>query len=127
KMGTAYRNLGQTERALECFNNAVTIEPSGQNEAWFDIGKLYYAQEDFERAVEALQKGAKSENDDFAHWLGVSHAQLGQYEEAKNFLLKFIRKRPDDYEAWFNLGVTYSRLSDFENTVICLKESVKFQ
>lgn len=95
-----YENLmnEDVEKALEfCIN---TLKESNNPEVYIYIGECYMALNEFEEAIEAIDKGIAngSVNINFAKSLkGESLFYLERYEESKEIFLGLLKERPNSF------------------------------
>jgi tetratricopeptide (TPR) repeat protein len=54
-MGYAYSNLGDKEKAIECYQKAIDIKPD-YHDAYYNMGNAYSNLGDKEKAIECYQK-----------------------------------------------------------------------
>lgn len=95
-----YENLmnEDVEKALEFC--AKTLEETNNPEVYIYIGECYMALNQFEEAIEAIDKGVSngSVNINFAKSLkGESLFYLERYEESKEIFLDLLKERPNSF------------------------------
>jgi len=103
-LGVAYRETGNPDEALDCFEKAVEFVP-GMAEAWNNLG---VAQDEFnlsENAADSYIKAIEIRPDyTSAHFnLGLSLQKLKRFKEAEDHYNKVLEARPDDEAAQFML------------------------
>lgn len=81
QLGISYFRLNQPAKAEQYLQQALALNPQNKNAARF-LSQLQYRE-----AVDAIE--------------------AGRYQEAAKTLRDFVDRRPDDAEAWFNLGLAY--------------------
>ena len=64
-MGVAYRAKGNYDKAIECYQKAIELNPD-LAKAYYNMGVAYYAKGNFDQTIECLQKAAR---------LGDAHSQ----------------------------------------------------
>jgi tetratricopeptide (TPR) repeat protein len=76
KMGRCCREMGQIDRALECYNQAITIDPTF-GVAYTNMGTIYVLQEKYAEAADIYEKGLpqidKSQSD---YWTAYANYAL---------------------------------------------------
>ena len=106
-------------------------------EDYFNTGKKYYYQQDYDKALEYFQKSfqmqERSGRDPFPVLymnIGACYLHNGNYTEAEEYLKKAIKRFPDAWTnkkslAYSNLGVVYFKKGDFNNAVECQKKAIQ--
>jgi len=56
--------------------------------------------------------------------LGFSHYELGNYQDAKNILLPYIEKNPNDLESVVRIGEIYAHLGDLVSSNLSLNSAI---
>lgn len=59
--------------------------------------------------------------------LGFLNVQTNRFSEAGSYLKKAVELYPNFFEAWFNLGLAYKGMGDFENTVFAYKKALELE
>ena len=129
-IGAANKNLGNTERALEAFKNALKLEPQN-SEGFVNLGNTYKDQGKYEDAIAAYEtaitinhKNTKAYNN-----LGVAFREHGKHEKAIDAFNHVIKFEPKNAMAFNNLGNVYRDLKLYQkaeenyNEAIELKEN----
>jgi tetratricopeptide (TPR) repeat protein len=83
------------------------------------VGMLYLKQENYVKAVEALEKVPLEEEITFglANNLGVTYLAMNEYAQAEKNLLVAIRLNPSYPLAYFNLATLYMRTGEMDKAV----------
>lgn len=116
--GIMAHDEGEYEKAIECYNKALKIEPSSCK-AFYEIAYSYYALEDYKKAVKYLKKAEKAKKyriDEtmlYSMW-GSILDDWGKLEEALKIYSKGVNLS-NNHLLFYNRGVTYYRMSDIEN------------
>jgi tetratricopeptide (TPR) repeat protein len=129
-LGAANKNLGNIERAIEAFTNALKLEPQN-SDGFVNLGNTYKDQGKYEDAIVAYEtaitinhKNTKAYNN-----LGVTFREHGNYEKAIDALNHVIMLEPKNAMAFNNLGNVYRDLKLYQqaeenyNEAIELKEN----
>jgi spermidine synthase len=128
--GTAYAKLGQYQRAIEDFNQAIRLEPddalayNSRGFAYNQLGQYQLAVKDFNQAIRLEPDDALAYNS-----RGFAYNQLSQYQLALDDFNKAISLQPDDVAAYNNRGVAYTQLGQYQlalddfNKAISLKSN----
>ena len=109
QMALAYDLLGQRDKAIEIYTRAIenqTSEESKKN-LWFNLGRLYYNAEDYDKAAESFIQVVEIDSTDFDATFNTGNAflKLKKYPEAIEYFEKAIEIRPDFSGGWNNLGI----------------------
>ncbi|MCK9398791.1 MAG: tetratricopeptide repeat protein [Bacteroidales bacterium] len=70
------------------------------------------------QALSALPQSHQLYNN-LAFWLD----EWGRYDEAISSFRKAVEIKPDYHEAWYNMGISYSKKGDIQNARICYAEA----
>jgi len=110
RIAFSYDQLGESEKAIDAYKKALSVFPDN-TDLIYNLGRLYYMQENYEKAIENFKKIAdKNPNDyDAVYNTAMSYLRAEKNEEAIPFFKKAIEIKPDSYDAWNNLGVVYVR------------------
>jgi len=121
--GACYQGLGQFEMAVECYEKAITINPS-YYKAYYnlggilqDLGKLNASIECFEKALSIKPDYADANNN-----IGNVFKELGQFDNAIKSFEKAIEVKPDYAEAHYSLGQIFQDLGKMEAAISSYQE-----
>ncbi|MEP6923616.1 MAG: tetratricopeptide repeat protein [Pyrinomonadaceae bacterium] len=109
QLGLLYNQRRQTDEARKHFEKAVEIEPQ-EIDANYELGKIARQTGDLQTALARFSVVAE-QNDKYAGseiWreIGTTYFAAKAYGEAREFLEKFIERRPFDPEGLYLLGQT---------------------
>ncbi len=116
--GVDFWNNKNFSKALELFNEAVSLKPHdyrgyyGRGNAYADLQQYEAAISDFTRAVELNPNFANAYNN-----RGVAYRHLKQYEQAISDYNRAIEINPNDAYAYNNRGVAYNYLKQYEQAI----------
>ena len=110
-LGAAYSDAGKNEKAVECFREALKVEPRFQN----GLLNLSNSLLKLNRPKEALDTTMQLINIDknattkppVAFTLGLSLAGVGRYDDAVSVFRNILAAMPDDPQAHKALGLVY--------------------
>ncbi len=126
--GLAHDKLGQYEKAIEDFNQAVRLDRhdisayKNRGLTYAKMGLHQLALENFQAAVRINPLDA-----DVYKNRGITYAGLGQYQNALDDFQKALTLVPDDFRVYYNRGVAYTELRRYReafedfNTAVRLK------
>jgi tetratricopeptide (TPR) repeat protein len=142
KQGVEYYKLGQIEKAIASYDQALHFKPDN-HQAWNNRGVALYNLGQFEQAIASYDQAIQIKPDYHGAWknrgialrdlgiyidedireYGTWHNQsvalekLGQFEEAISSFDKALRFKPDDHETWHNRGYALEKLGQFEQAI----------
>jgi tetratricopeptide (TPR) repeat protein len=112
-LATIYTRQRRYEDAATEFEGALRLDPHD------DVTRAAYLQNlllrsKFEVALPIAQEYCSNHPDDFeaVYLLGVVERELGNYSEARKFLLQAAKKNPQHYATRYNLGLVYAKLGE---------------
>ncbi|MBI5198014.1 MAG: tetratricopeptide repeat protein [Nitrospirae bacterium] len=111
-LGVVYAELLQWKEAVAEYRAALSnsryLTPQ---RAYFNLGKVYFNQDQFIDALSAFQEAAKIQPDEglFHFWAGKSHERLGKPKEAIAAFQEAARRIPDSGEIHYSLGTVLLR------------------
>ena len=125
--GYAHAQNRQHARAIECFQEAVRLEPDVP-EAWNLLAQTYRDSGRPERAVQVLENALTILRDApvTAYLLGESYTDLRRNDRAANAYRQAIQLDGGFVEAWAGLGRAYARsgrISDAREVAYTLEKS----
>jgi tetratricopeptide (TPR) repeat protein len=109
------RKLGQTERALQAYEEAVQLYPE-LTEAHLQIVSLLVETGRDEDAARMAERGIGNcpDAEDLYHAVGAVHERGGRNDQAQAVLKKLLERKPECAEAWFRSGAAHFALREFE-------------
>ena len=104
-MGIAYHQLGDLDRAVAAYKNAIALKPDGA-EAYYNLANTFKAQRLFDEAIFCYER-VVSINPMFAeayYNMAKSMQEQCRNDEAIECLRQYLRINPQGAEAYNNLG-----------------------
>lgn len=137
-----YDNKGEPDKAVEYYQKALEKRPE-DTDLIFNLGRYFYMKSQYDQAIEQFRKVIQLSPDDFDATVNVGNAFLsmgqnkykelkkyeddgkdipaaglsemkGFFKEAVTFLEKAVSLKPEDSNAWYNLGVAYINSGETE-------------
>ena len=107
-LGVTLHLAGRYEQAIKHLLEATRLDDQLWG-AFLFLGMDYYQTHQFELALGALQRSSvlNPELVETQRWLGLSHAALGEYDEAVSRMLRVVGANGRDSEALFALARAY--------------------
>jgi len=123
--GVCYKETGQLEMAVSCFEKATEIKPDFAD-AHFNLGLSLQELNQLEAAVKSYEVTlAIHSNYTKAHNnLGIIYKELGQMGAAVKSYEQAIDAQPDYAEAHNNLGVIMQELGQLDEAAKCYEKAI---
>ncbi|NES83085.1 MAG: tetratricopeptide repeat protein [Moorea sp. SIO2B7] len=124
----SWTNQERRHRILEIKEVIDEIYQNNYNQAnlWREIGLIYAASQEYEKAIASYDKALDINLDDDAAWYnrGIALGNLGRYEEALISFKKALDINPNDDAAWYNIGIALGNLGRDEEAIIFFKKAL---
>ena len=119
--GYAYAQLGKYDKAADCFEEMVRLQPDAML-GWNLLAQSQRAARQPQRAVQTLNNALLIRADSPATWylLGESYSDLGRNQLAAQAYRQAVRLNREFPQAWYGLGRCYARQGrqkEFEQVV----------
>lgn len=127
-IGAANKSLGNIERALEAFTNALKLEPQ-HSDGYVNLGNTFKDQGEFKKAIAAYETAISVNNKNTKAYnnLGVTLKELGNYEKAIDTLKQVIILEPKNAMAFNNLGNVYQDLKLYQKAEESYNEAIELK
>jgi predicted O-linked N-acetylglucosamine transferase (SPINDLY family) len=125
--GFVLYQLKKFDEAMLSFKNSLEIQPQ-QRFPHKSISLIYIAQNNYEKANEALEKAIEiNEPDDLKIWseFGNLCQHFGRFSEAINFYDRSIALDPSSSEVHFNKGVAQGELKNWKQALQSYENCLK--
>ncbi len=117
RLGVAYRNIGQPERANMYLTKAFEMREHSSERDKLHIASTYYlfVTGEQQKAIETFTLWGQTYPRDWLPFLnqGVAYASIGQYEEAVEATRESLSLYPENVTAYENLGTFYLALNRY--------------
>lgn len=142
-LGIAYRNLGDTKRAIQFLEQDLVIvrelrDRRGEGVALGSLGNVYLSSGDFQQAIEfyeqyltiAREVGERRHEGDVLSNLGVAYRRLGdteraiRFHEQSLFIARELGNRRGEGISMGNLGLAYWDLGETERAIQFYEQSL---
>jgi tetratricopeptide (TPR) repeat protein len=129
-IGFAQNKLGRPDQAVTALNQGLSIDPKDADSLTL-LADIYFAQvrQNPATAKQLISVGERliAVRDDERAWglLGQAYLIDKQYAKAAPLLDKFARAHVESGGAWYNLGVSLSRSSQWKPAAEALEKTVK--
>ena len=108
ELGKIYRELGESEKAIESFQNAIALDDKHEH-AYNNLGLVYTDLRLYILAIEMFQVALalSPENPAFSNNLGYAYNMTEQFDEAFTAYHSAIESDPTFVDAYYNLADAY--------------------
>lgn len=119
--------IGDSDRALHAYESALRHNPYSAP-ALTQIAAQYRSREQFQKAIEILQRLLNVDQGNGETWgaLGHSYLMLDDIPKAFGAYQQALQFTPQEARIWFGLGVLYDRTGQWENAEEALSKVLKF-
>ena len=111
------------------FNNALRIRP-GSKEALYNLGMFYQESRQYARAIGTYQVLSKVDTTfrDAPYNIGyINLVYLQNFRQAIEYFTKAIARDPKYAEAWYNRGLSYEQLKDYQKAYDDYQKTLKLK
>lgn len=120
-LGFTYRQMGNNDEAIRCFENVIEQNPKDVL-AYNHLGAIHALQGDQTKAIEAYQRGLQFDpNHPILHFnIARSYAEIGESQKALSHYEAALRAKPgwlDAIEEYTNLLLKSNKVEQAEETV----------
>ncbi|MFO7864783.1 MAG: tetratricopeptide repeat protein [Salinivirgaceae bacterium] len=126
-LGYVYAQLGN-KQTIDHYENAIRLQPDNP-EAVYNLAMYYQDNGMYEEALELYRKGLEEIDPDMQHFLFntayVYENYKNNYDTAITLYQKVIDRFPDDYRAFYRMGLCYEELGKPEDAMAHYDMSLK--
>lgn len=119
-MSNKYLNKQNNQKAIPLLKKVIELNPDDA-ESKYQLGSIYFAQEDYEGANACFDEAIQlnPDNPDYHFAIGLTYEKKELFDEAVTSLQKAAELNPENPEVYYRLGIIF----DFQEKY---KEAVKF-
>jgi len=124
--GTALGQVGKYQKAIECFDKAIEINPNYIN-ALNSKGTALHYLDDYQKAIECYDKAIEINPEDADAWCakGLSLTCLKNYQKAiEECFDKAIEINPEDADVWYSKGTALTYLTKYLEAIECYDKAL---
>lgn len=108
--------LGNVERAISAFQ--ALSKKMDESVVYYELGRLYYTQENNNEAIEELEKAYKMEpNPLYARLLGELYLATGQNKEGAKLYADLSDRQPDEEEFYLQQALFLVRAQEIDDAI----------
>jgi tetratricopeptide (TPR) repeat protein len=127
ELAFCYEQSENFDKAIAINSQIIDIDPFA-NEAWFNLGQLYFALQDFPKALEAYEYALVIDENDSLTCIQKAHVhfQLNQFEEAIDAYEDY--KNISGYGNWQTdifIAECYEKLEKYDESITYYKQSLE--
>ena len=118
ELAFCYEQTSENLQAIDTYNRIINID-SYSSEAWFNMGQVYFAEQDFANAINAYDFALAINDNDPLTTLQKAHAhfQNGEYTDAIDTYNEYIKSAIDLWQVHLFIGESYERLEQFDKAI----------
>lgn len=123
--GLHFVQLGLLDKAIACFQKAVTLDPN-YIEALYNLGLAYVDKQQPEQAIAIWQEVVTISPDHIDTWwnLGTLFAQHHQIQEAISCYQQVLEYQPDSEAIYICLGGLFALAEDWQTAIECYEVAI---
>ena len=116
KLAELYEKNGELDKAEDEYIKIIELKPK-KYENYYKLALDYNKEQKQEQAIEILKEVLKQKADylDVSICLGSILYETEMYKEAINVFQDALKYNPGEYKLYYYMGMTYTRLNDFQN------------
>ena len=116
KLAELYEKNGELDKAEDEYIKIIELKPK-KYENYYKLALDYNKEQKQEQAIEILKEVLKQKADylDASICLGSILYEAEMYKEAINVFQDALKYNPGEYKLYYYMGMTYTRLNDFQN------------
>lgn len=118
ELAFCYEQLVDSDMAIDTYNRIINID-SYLPEAWFNLGQVYFVQQDFQKALTAYDFVLVINENDSLACLQKAHAhfQLEQYQEAVEAYADYGKMTSENWQTQLFIGESYEKMERFDEAI----------
>jgi len=126
ELAFCYEQNENFAKAIEVNIRIIDIDPFA-NEAWFNLGQLYFAKQDFQKALDAFEYALAIDEKDSLTCIQKAHVQfqLDMFEEAIETYQEY--KKMTTYGSWQTdifIAECYEKMEKYEESIAYYQQSL---
>lgn len=125
ELAFSFERTEEVEKAIATYNKLIKLDPF-TSEAWFNLGQIYYSQNNYQLALEAFEYASAIRPEDSLTCLqkGHTHYQLQQYNEALSEYFAFNEMTSSQHTLYF-IGECYEQMENYPEALRYYLDALK--
>ncbi len=125
KLGNLFLNFNRTDRAIECFQRGLEIEPSFQT--YYNLAVVLTAEGRSAEAKAAYQNALEINPDHADSYYGLCKVaeQQNDLQQALTHCQQAVERSPDSFAASYTLGTLLLKLNRWEDAAVAYQQALK--
>lgn len=130
---SASKKTNQEDKAKNFYIALIQENPKNYH-AWFYLGNYYRENHEWEKSIDAYKNVVDLKPDYYSYffltaWDYIHEAskEINQEGKIANFYIEQTQENPQNYDAWFQLGVYYSENEEWEKSINAYKETLRIE
>lgn len=127
QLAVCNEQLGLADEAIRIYNLALDIDPYN-NDAWFNLGQIYFANAKYDEALEAYDYAAITGKDDYQAYLQKAHCyfQKESYQKALEAYRDYAH-RANDFSApvYVFIGECFEQMENIDEAYSYFEKATK--
>ena len=107
--------------SINFLNEYIEVEPS--SEAFFELGKALFFNEEYDKSIEYLEKSDDYRSDAY---IGLDYFKKEDFENAISHFKRFLKDNHNETILSY-LMISYERVCDWRNAVVCGEELLEIK
>lgn len=126
--GSVIQDNSDMDAALLKYRVAAIATPNSA-QLWNNIGMCFFGKQRYVASIACLKRALYLDPFEWiiAYNLGLVHLNTGQYASAFHFFSSSINLKPDFASSYMYLGITLSRLEDFDNACAAYEKATEME
>ena len=124
-MSNKYMNKQNNQKAIPLLKKVIELNPDDA-ESKYQLGSIYFAQEDYEGANayfnEAIQ--LNPDNSDYHFAIGLTYEKKELFDEAVTSLQKAAELNPENPEVYYRLGIIFDFQEKYKKAVEFFQKAI---
>jgi tetratricopeptide (TPR) repeat protein len=118
ELAFCYEQNDNFTKAIAVNNRIISIDPYA-NEAWFNLGQLYFTLQDFTKALEAYDFALIIDENDSMSCIQKAHVlfQLDQFEQAIEAYQEYKKMTSPNWQTDIFIAECYEKLEKYEESI----------
>lgn len=125
QLAVCCEQLGMTDDAIRFYNLVLDLDPYC-NDAWFNMGQIYFSVAQYDKALEAYDYAALTGKDDFQAYLQKAHCyfQKESYQKALEAYRDYAN-RANDFSAPIHIfiGECFEQMENLDEAFKCFEKA----